>query len=284
MRKLTPKNYDETNFNTAINGKSRIIGDVKNIQKRLADYESNKNKLENLTQKYTKPSDCKGLKDIACDLYKLYDSKSTANIKFKKEVQKISEGKCPYCGINEASHLDHFLPRAKFPEFSIFAPNLIHVCSICNSTYKSDDVITPTGERKFFNPYFDDFIETTQFLKCEIELNGSVYPIFKFYIEDLSATMPYEYSVMKNHFEAMHLQTRYMEQVAKEKFRIFRNGYIDLKQRTYYETSLEEIKNDIDKRLRGYQCENINNLKKVFWESLKDSDECLMLIVDKKIV
>ena len=59
-----------------------------------------------------------------------------------------------------------------FPEFSIHSPNLIHVCSICNSKYKGDDVVNSLGERKFFNPYFDDFIETIQFLS----LTSSKYP------------------------------------------------------------------------------------------------------------
>lgn len=100
--------------------------------------------------------------------------------------------------------------------------------------------MTPTSERKFFDPYFDDFIEITQFLKCEIELNGSVHPTFKFYIEDLSATMFYGYSVMKNHFEAMHLQTIYMEQIVKEKFLRFKNRYNN------QSVSLEKLKENID--------------------------------------
>lgn len=287
MKKLNPKQYDEAEFNKLIFTQTNSIRshlklqttDITNVKSRFKDYESNKNKLESLSPSiYVKTS------DEYKSLFGLYDSVSQDTENIKDEIKKISELKCPYCGIESPYNLDHFLPRSRFPEFSIFAPNLIYVCSRCNTTYKSDDIITPTGERKFFNPYYDDFIETTQFLKCEINLNGSVYPSFRFYIEDLSATMPYEYSVMKNHFEAMHLETRYMEQIVKEKFRIFKNEYINLQQRTYYDTSLEKIKSDIDKRLRGYQGENINNYEKVFWESLKDCDECLNLIVEKKIL
>lgn len=280
MRKLTPKNYDKTKFNELIftqNGSIRnhlnlTHDNVKDVKSRLKDYEFNKNKLENVSSSiYVKTS------DEYKSLFGLYGSVSQDTENIKNEIKKISEVKCPYCGISEPSHLDHFLPRAKYPEFSIYAPNLIHVCSICNSTYKSDDVITPTGERKFFNPYFDVFIETTQFLKCEIELNGSVYPSFKFYIEDLSAIMLYEYTVIKNHFEAMHLQTRYMEQILKEKFLRFKNRYKDK------DVLLEKLKENIDYELNGLNSENINNWEKVFWESLKDSDDCLNLIVNKVI-
>jgi hypothetical protein len=74
-----------------------------------------------------------------------------------------------------------------------------------------------------------------------------------------------------------------MEQIVKEEFKRFRNEYVDKKTRTYDEISLNEIKRDIDKRIRGYQDENINNWEKVFWESLKESEECLNLIVNKVI-
>ena len=43
------------------------------------------------------------------------------------------------------------------------------------------------------------------------------------------------------------------------------------------------MKNYIEETLREYQEENINNWEKVFWESLKESEECLNLIVNKVI-
>lgn len=279
MRKLIPKNYDEKEFDSLTNEKSRIKADIINIKKRFQDFEVNKYKLENLKQQYIKPKKCKNIDDLRCDLYKLYDS---TNYKFKEEIQKISGDICPYCGIDRPSHLDHFIPRSKFPEFSIYSPNLIYVCSICNSKYKGEKILNSKGERIFFNPYFDNFIETIQFLKCRIIVND-IYPKFEFYIEDLSKTSSYEYTIMKNHFEAMNLKINYMNQIVNQKFKKFKNRYVNLKERTYYEISLEQIKNYIEETLREYQEENINNWEKVFWESLKESEECLNLIVNKVI-
>lgn len=279
MRKLVPKNYNEREFDSLTNEKSRIKADILNIKKRFQDFEVNKYKLENLIQQYLKPKKCKDIDNLACDLYKLYDS---INDKFKEEIQKISGDVCPYCGIDRPSHLDHFIPRSKFPEFSIYSSNLIYVCSICNSKYKGDKILNSKGERIFFNPYFDNFIETIQFLKCRIIVND-IYPKFEFYIEDLSKTNSYEYMIMKNHFEAMNLKINYMNQIVNQKFKRFRNRYVNLKERTYYEISLEQIKNSIEETLREHQQDNINNWEKVFWESLKDSDDCLNLIVNKII-
>ena len=283
MRKLVPKNYNEVEFNKLVFTQTNAIRnhlnlsseDINNIKLRFIDYQMHKTNLEYFEN--TLKSDYKKEDALKYNsLFNLYDSESEDTKNLKEEIKEISRTKCPYCGISESSHLDHFLPRAKFPEFSIYSPNLIYVCSICNSTYKSDDVVNSLGERKFFNPYFDNFIEDIQFLKCRIIVND-IYPKFEFYIEDLSTIKNYEYKVIKNHFEAMHLQTRYMEQIVKEEFRIFKNRYKNK------DVTLDKLKENIEYELDGLSEENINNWEKVFWESLKDSDECLNLIVNKVI-
>lgn len=283
MRKLVPKNYDEVEFNKLVFTQTNAIRshlnlsseDINNIKSRFTIYQEYKNKLEYFEN--TLKSDYKKENALRYNsLFNLYDSDSKDTENLKEEIKEISRTKCPYCGISESSHLDHFLPRAKFPEFSIYSPNLIYVCSICNSTYKGDDVVNSLGERKFFNPYFDDFIENIQFLKCRIIVND-IYPKFEFYIEDLSSSNDYGYKVIKNHFEAMGLQTRYFEQIVKEKFRIFKNRYKNK------DVTLSKLKENIEYELDGLLEENDNNWEKVFWQSLKESDECLNLIVNKVI-
>ena len=283
MRKLVPKNYNEVEFNKLVFTQTNAIRshlnlsseDINNIKSRFTIYQEYKNKLEYFEN--TLKSDYKKENALKYNsLFNLYDSDSKDTENLKEEIKEISRTKCPYCGISESSHLDHFLPRAKFPEFSIYSPNLIYVCSICNSTYKGDDVVNSLGERKFFNPYFDNFIEDIQFLKCRIIVND-IYPKFEFYIEDLSSSNDYEYKVIKNHFEAMGLQTRYFEQIVKEKFRIFKNRYKNK------DITLSKLKENIEYELDGLLEENINNWEKAFWESLKESDDCLNLIVNKVI-
>lgn len=283
MRKLIPKNYNEIEFNKLVFTQTNTIRshlnlsseDINNVKSRFTIYQEYKNKLEYFEN--TSKSDYKKEDVLKYNsLFNLYDSNSQDTENLKEKIKEISRTKCPYCGISESSHLDHFLPRAKFPEFSIYSPNLIYVCSICNSTYKGDDVVNSLGERKFFNPYFDDFIEDIQFLKCRIIVND-IYPKFEFYIEDLSLSNDYEYKVIRNHFEAMGLQTRYFGQIVGEKFRIFKNRYKNK------DVTLVKLKENIEYELDGLLEENDNNWEKVFWQSLKESDECLNLIVNKLI-
>jgi hypothetical protein len=60
---------------------------------------------------------------------------------------------CPYCGFGHATTLDHYLPKSKFPLYSVLPSNLIPSCKDCN-TGKSSDLAESIGEQSI-NPYFD---------------------------------------------------------------------------------------------------------------------------------
>ncbi|MDN5079583.1 hypothetical protein O8C89_03495 [Aliarcobacter butzleri] len=301
MKKIIPINYNSSDFDNyiydensvIIKGKEKIHENIASIKSKITDYESNKHNLENLEQTvYTVASDteCKKLleeernNELYCCLYKLYDSKSNHSKKFKQSIRDISK-KCPYCSIDTPSHLDHYLPRSIFPEFSVLSLNLIYSCSICNSNYKGDKYLNDADERLYINPYFDDFIDTISFLKCKIEVpTTSIYPEFNFYIDDsLQATHNYEYKIVKNHFDNLNLETRYLDQIVDEKFKRFKNRYIDKERCQFKTVTLEQLKDNIQYELDGLDELNINNWEKVFWISLKNCDECLNLIVNKQI-
>ncbi|MFL1875036.1 HNH endonuclease [Hansschlegelia beijingensis] len=67
---------------------------------------------------------------------------------------------CPVCGSPVTGHLDHYLPRSVYPEFSIMRANLVPACVHCNSGVKGDTV---HGERprRFIHPYFDAWADGT---------------------------------------------------------------------------------------------------------------------------
>lgn len=300
MRKLTPKNYtipdldgflyDESG--EVLEGKEKIDENITTIRTQITSYQTNKFRLENLvptTYSINTNAHCKRLdetqrtNELYCCLYKLYDSKSNHSKTFKKSIQDISNIKCPYCNIDTPSHLDHYLPRSKFPEYSVLSLNLIYVCSVCNSIYKGDDYVNSNNERLYFNPYFDSFIDTISFLKCDITID-TIYPKFTFSIdENLITTSHYEYKIIKNHFDKLNLKSRYMDQIVEEKFKRFKNRYINRQTQQFKNILLQTLQNDIEYELSGLYDLNINNWEKVFWESLKNSTECLNLIVNKEI-
>ena len=101
------------------------------------------------------------------------------------------------------------MPKAKFPEYAVFIPNIMPVCSICNGK-KSSKFIDHEMERQFFNVYFDR-VPITRILKAKIMFSDSI-PIAKFYLLDkeLKEKLPEkEIKVIKNHFQNLDLLKRY---------------------------------------------------------------------------
>ncbi len=71
------------------------------------------------------------------------------------KIKVAANGKCPFCaGIGHVRTLDHYLPKAKYPEFSILPSNLVPSCRDCNMGAKGASITANIGEQ-FLHPYFD---------------------------------------------------------------------------------------------------------------------------------
>jgi|KBSSwiStaDraftv2_1062776.scaffolds.fasta_scaffold102224_4 5-methylcytosine-specific restriction endonuclease McrA len=91
--------------------------------------------------------------DVGEKQYALYDTRRSG-----KRIQEIRDTPgllcCPMCGSGMTGTLDHFLPRDKFPEFSVMLANLIPACSQCNSSGKRQ-VYRGDNPESFIHPYFE---------------------------------------------------------------------------------------------------------------------------------
>ncbi|MCQ1779413.1 hypothetical protein NOJ05_19580 [Neorhizobium galegae] len=85
--------------------------------------------------------------------YDLYDKRKGGGplLRLRQTPGLLS---CPMCGSSTTGHLDHYLPRTVYQEFSILKANLIPACNHCNSGSKRMTVKGGKGER-FIHPYFD---------------------------------------------------------------------------------------------------------------------------------
>jgi 5-methylcytosine-specific restriction endonuclease McrA len=76
------------------------------------------------------------------------------SLKFIAEIRDQTFGACPVCGSGATGSIDHYLPKATYPEFSFLSYNLVPACHRCNgkkgTTCKGD----AQGERAI-HPYFD---------------------------------------------------------------------------------------------------------------------------------
>lgn len=71
-----------------------------------------------------------------------------------QQIKVSANGKCPFCGgIGHVRTLDHFVPKANFPIYSIVPGNLVPCCRDCNS----DKLNSYPNEMatQVLHPYFD---------------------------------------------------------------------------------------------------------------------------------
>lgn len=94
-------------------------------------------------------------KDELKDMYSYYlvDKSKPGRSVYDSMLASAPNGICPLCGVGHAVTLDHFLPKAKFPMFSVLPLNLIPACRDCN-TGKLTAYATAFGEQSL-HPYFD---------------------------------------------------------------------------------------------------------------------------------
>lgn len=94
------------------------------------------------------------------DLIKLYGNYLVGKKKPARAVYDAlmlaADEKCPFCGgIGRPRNLDHYLPKAHFPQFSIVPVNLVPSCRDCNMDGKGENFAVSEAEQ-VIQPYLDD--------------------------------------------------------------------------------------------------------------------------------
>jgi hypothetical protein len=108
-------------------------------------------------------------KAVVDELYEFYKSKRKRDglnwIAKYRRAAGLSH--CPLCGNPGPSHLEHYLPRTPYAEFTIFSWNLLPSCGLCNG--KRSNHANPPGETNpLIHPYFDKLIYGEPMLSARI--------------------------------------------------------------------------------------------------------------------
>ena len=71
------------------------------------------------------------------------------------ELKLAAHDECPYCGgVGELGTLDHYLPKSRFPAYSVLPLNLIPACGVCNTGMGSNFPTDPNLQP--LHPYLDE--------------------------------------------------------------------------------------------------------------------------------
>lgn len=156
---------------------------------------------------------CKASKS---ELVKLYEQQMVYNKEGRKQYDLIlsmaPNGICPFCGFAQATTLDHYIPKKKFPSFAISPLNLVPSCSDCN-TGKSEDVAGSQLEQ-IIHPYFDHNLFTEQWLFAMV--NETSPPSITFFTNPPSHWETVNVKRVFSHFKDFRLAKRFSVQVADE--------------------------------------------------------------------
>lgn len=284
MIKLEPVPFEEKVYKDRI---KKVNGTAKQGRENL---HANYNEIINQISTYT---DLEGLTPLSETihglessdlklLYNFYDNNSFGFGDLKDTIKILTienpltkKGlKCPYCGINrhELHDLDHFIPRSKFEEFSILSNNLVYSCSVCNQDYKKAKFKTQDNKRIFLHPYFDEALENTQILECQIDVRD-VYLKVNFKIcDDLQENDLYIYEIATTHLAELDLNDRYCRLIRDDLLEGFLNIFRNKNttgNRCIKELSEDECIDYIEQELDKLCNVNQNDFELLFWQKLK---------------
>ncbi|PSW06727.1 HNH endonuclease [Photobacterium lipolyticum] len=168
--------------------------------------------------------------------------------------------RCPFCGLNHVSTLDHFLPKTKYPSLSVIPTNLVPSCKDCN-TGKSSTVAL-TGSSQPLHPYFDrEPFHTEQWLFARIIDSQPITVAYE--ILSPSGWSPENKSRVEAHFNEFKLYLRYSIEAASElasQEYIF-NKYIESRE-------YDSLLSDLEERYFSHERLNINSWQTALYKAL----------------
>jgi hypothetical protein len=155
------------------------------------------------------------------DLVKIYDQYFVSEDKPARKIYDAllnsAKEKCPFCGgIGTPRNLDHFLPKAHFPQFSVLPLNLVPSCRDCNMDGKAHAFAT-NAEDQIIQPYADKdrfFIE--QWIFAKYHAGNNMEPgEFEYYASPPEGWSEVEKLRVRKHFNDFDLAKRYATKAAE---------------------------------------------------------------------
>ncbi|MCG8053948.1 MAG: HNH endonuclease [Candidatus Thiodiazotropha endolucinida] len=165
------------------------------------------------------------------DLVKLYEyymrNKAKPGRSAYDKILLSADEKCPFCGgIGRPRNLDHYLPKAYFPQFSITPSNLIPACRDCNMDAKGTSFAS-TAHEQILHPYLDDnFFFEDQWVYARV-IPGDPCSL-EFYASPPTKWHTISRQRAERHFHVFDLPIRYGIQAAEELSTVVdqRRGYL----------------------------------------------------------
>ncbi len=205
------------------------------------------------------------------DFKKLYSYKND-NVEGLCNRLKISnngEWMCPICQVTPVNSMDHYIPKDKYPLYTVQPRNLVPCCTTCNG-HKSENVFE-AGKRKYWNAFLDSVEQ--RYLYCNITLENGI-PTCNFTTEqgEISDEL---YKVIKTTFDDLHVADTMRDGVS-----CFVTKLRDTMVEHLVKNNFESIKQCVSAIKLLYQSGNVNDAIKIAHLALLDSPVFLKIVED----
>jgi hypothetical protein len=158
---------------------------------------------------------------LKSELIKIYDQYFVPEDKPARKVYdallNAAKEKCPFCGgIGTPRNLDHFLPKAHFPLFSVLPHNLVPACRDCNMDGKAHKFACKP-EDQIIQPYLDHnrfFLE--QWIFATYHIGDNHQPaVFEYFVKPPDGWNKVDQRRVIKHFRDFNLAARYATKAAE---------------------------------------------------------------------
>lgn len=174
-----------------------------------------------------------------------------------------AKGRCPYCSHNYPKTIDHYLPKAEFPEFSIFPYNLVPCCWDCNhsKSTKLASVITD----QYIHPYYDN-VPSTSWLRADVLFPLNSPTIIFFTFDKQGIIDPNMLSRIEKQFADLEIGKLYSIQASNELSGIEFNL-----QQIFDAGGAEQVKDYLSDLSHSWNEEKLNCWQSAFYDCLASS-------------
>ncbi|EEX36508.1 putative Restriction endonuclease [Vibrio metschnikovii] len=201
------------------------------------------------------------------ELVKLYEQQLVKNkagrVKYDLLLSLAPNGICPFCGFSQATTLDHYMPKKKYPSFSIIPINLVPACSDCNRG-KNEGVATDQ-KSQVIHPYFDHKLFNEQWLYASVKQTSPASVTF--YVSPPDNWHQIDKDRVKAHFDDFKLATRFSVQVATELAPL----KYELK-KVYDISSKVGVRDFLNSKKDASACVHLNWWRTAMYQALASSD------------
>jgi hypothetical protein len=145
--------------------------------------------------------------------YYMVNSAKPARFIYDKLRSSSVDKLCPTCGFGQVKTLDHYLPKSKFPLYSVLPYNLIPACRDCNTEKLASTV--NSAEMQTIHPYYDSnhfFDEQWLFARLEC----TTPPTVVFFVDAPLHWDPISKKRVVSHFKEFNLSERFSVAVSTQ--------------------------------------------------------------------